>query len=88
MQDPPLCATPSVVDEVGIRDMDDATREQYRRSLVDALPTSWRVVNTNDEVPKLPPAVAFVSQIVAPRSVGGCTVIVDRSVVEGSVGLF
>jgi triacylglycerol lipase len=29
-------------------------------SLVDALPTSWRVVNTNDEVPKLPPAVAFV----------------------------
>jgi triacylglycerol lipase len=29
-------------------------------SLVDALPTSWRVVNTNDEVPKLPPAVTFV----------------------------
>lgn len=29
-------------------------------SLVNALPTSWRVVNTNDEVPKLPPAVTFV----------------------------
>jgi triacylglycerol lipase len=29
-------------------------------ALVDALPTSWRVVNTNDEVPKLPPAVTFV----------------------------
>ena len=29
-------------------------------SLVDALPTSWRVVNTNDEVPKLPPAVAVI----------------------------
>lgn len=29
-------------------------------SLVDALPTSWRIVNTNDEVPKLPPAVTFV----------------------------
>jgi triacylglycerol lipase len=29
-------------------------------ALVDELPTSWRVVNTNDEVPKLPPAVAFV----------------------------
>lgn len=29
-------------------------------ALVDALPTSWRIVNTNDEVPKLPPAVTFV----------------------------
>lgn len=29
-------------------------------SLVNALPTSWRVVNTNDEVPKLPPTVTFV----------------------------
>lgn len=29
-------------------------------SLVDALPTSWRVANTNDEVPKLPPAVSVV----------------------------
>jgi triacylglycerol lipase len=29
-------------------------------SLVDALPTSWRVANTNDEVPKLPPAVSIV----------------------------
>lgn len=28
--------------------------------LVDALPTSWRVVNTNDEVPKLPPVVTVV----------------------------
>lgn len=28
--------------------------------LVDALPTSWRVVNTNDEVPKVPPAVSVV----------------------------
>lgn len=28
--------------------------------MVDALPTSWRVVNTNDEVPKLPPATVFV----------------------------
>lgn len=29
-------------------------------TLVDALPTSWRIVNTNDEVPRLPPAVAVV----------------------------
>ncbi|MBX3026933.1 lipase family protein [bacterium] len=29
-------------------------------SLVDALPTSWRIANSNDEVPKLPPAVAVV----------------------------
>lgn len=29
-------------------------------ALVDDLPTSWRVANTNDEVPKLPPAVAVV----------------------------
>ncbi|MEO8604625.1 MAG: lipase family protein [bacterium] len=27
---------------------------------VDALPTSWRIANTNDEVPKLPPAVSVV----------------------------
>jgi len=31
-------------------------------ALVDALPTSWRVVNTNDAVPKLPPAVALVDE--------------------------
>jgi len=29
-------------------------------ALVNELPTSWRVVNTNDEVPRLPPAVAVV----------------------------
>lgn len=29
-------------------------------ALVDELPTSWRVVNTNDEVPKLPSAVTVV----------------------------
>ncbi len=29
-------------------------------ALVDALPTSWRVANTNDEVPKLPPAITVV----------------------------
>lgn len=29
-------------------------------ALVDELPTSWRVVNTYDEVPKLPPAIAVV----------------------------
>jgi len=29
-------------------------------ALVDELPTSWRVFNSNDEVPKLPPAVAVV----------------------------
>lgn len=28
--------------------------------LVDALPTSWRIANTNDEVPKLPPAISVV----------------------------
>jgi len=29
-------------------------------ALVDQLPTSWRVANTNDEVPKLPPTVAVI----------------------------
>ena len=29
-------------------------------ALVDELPTSWRIVNSNDEVPRLPPAVAVV----------------------------
>ena len=29
-------------------------------ALADELPSTWRVVNTNDEVPKLPPAVAVV----------------------------
>lgn len=31
-------------------------------TLVGALPASWRVVNTNDEVPKLPPAVALIDE--------------------------
>jgi hypothetical protein len=34
--------------------------DSVKAALVDALPTAWRVVNTNDEVPKLQPAVAVV----------------------------
>jgi len=37
-------------------------------ALVDALPTSWRIVNTNDEVPRLPPVVAVVFENDQPRT--------------------